>query len=114
MENRASTSLFIDKYGYMFYNINRTIIDWRLEKMAENELKTKAEKLATNDKYLKQLDDIKIRVPKGYRNIIKNYASAQGISVNQLVIRAIQADAKEHGVELEVPSGMREIKAESN
>lgn len=81
--------------------------------MAENELKTKAEKLATNDKYLKQLDDIKIRVPKGYRDIIKNYAAAQGISVNQLVIRAIQADAKEHGVELEVPSGMREIKAET-
>lgn len=81
--------------------------------MAENELKTKAEKLATNDKYLKQLDDIKIRVPKGYRDIIKNYAAAQGISVNQLVIRAIQADAKEHGAELEVPSGMREIKAET-
>ncbi len=80
--------------------------------MAENEKYLK--QLATNDKYLKQLDDIKIRVPKGYREEIKKYAKSQGISVNQLVIRAIQADAQQHGVNLEVPSGMREVKSETN
>ena len=82
--------------------------------MAEKELKTKAEKLVTNDKYLKQLDDIKIRVPKGYRKVIQDYAKTQGISVNQLVIRAIQADAKSHNVALDVPSGMREMKLTEN
>lgn len=76
--------------------------------------KTKAEKLAINDKYLKQLDDIKIRVPKGYREVIKDYAAKQGISVNQLVIRAIQADAAEHGITLEVPVGIKEYKKMEN
>ncbi len=80
--------------------------------MTENEKYLK--QLATNDKYLKQLDDIKIRVPKGYREEIKKYAKSQDISVNQLVIRAIQADAQQHGVNLEVPSGMREVKSETN
>ena len=80
--------------------------------MAENEKYLK--QLATNDKYLKQLDDIKIRVPKGYREEIKKYAKSQDISVNQLAIRAIQADAQQHGVNLEVPSGMREVKSETN
>ena len=80
--------------------------------MAENEKYLK--QLATNDKDLKQLDDNKIRVPKGYREEIKKYAKSQGISVNQLVIRAIQADAQQHGVNLEVPSGMREVKSETN
>ena len=80
--------------------------------MAENEKYLK--QLATNDKYLKQLDDIKIRVPKGYREVIKKYAASQNLSVNQLVIRAIQADAQQHGIELEVPSGMREVKSETN
>ena len=79
--------------------------------MAENEKYLK--QLATNDKYL-QLDDIKIRVPKGYREEIKKYAKSQNLSVNQLVIRAIQADAQQHGIELEVPSGMREVKNETS
>lgn len=82
--------------------------------MAEKELRTTATKRATNDKYLSQLDDIKIRVPKGFRSIIQEYAKEQGISVNQLVIRAIQADAQVHGVELAVPSGVREVKADTN
>lgn len=76
--------------------------------------KTKAEKLAINDKYLRQLDDIKIRVPKGYRQAIKDYAATQGISVNQLVIRAVQADATEHGESLDVPAGIKEYKKLEN
>ena len=43
-------------------------------------------KLDTNDKYLQQLEDIKIRVPKGYRNVIKDFAVDQGYkNVNQSV-----------------------------
>lgn len=32
-------------------------------------------KLNINDKYLQQLEDIKIRVPKGYREVIKKICS---------------------------------------
>mgnify|MGYP002471392078 CR=1 FL=1 len=77
--------------------------------MGEN--KTNAE--AVKD-YQKQLDDIKVRVPKGYREIIKNYAKSQGISLNQLVIRAIQADAAANGISLEVPAGIKEYKKLEN
>lgn len=78
--------------------------------MSKEKIKTSASKLATNQEYLKQLDDIKIRVPKGYRDVIRRYAESQGISVNQLVIRAIEADAMAHGTKLEVPSGIRDLK----
>ena len=40
----------------------------------ESEKKVSRRKLDTNDKYLKQLDDIKIRVPKGYKDVIKDLA----------------------------------------
>lgn len=80
------------------------------EENAIEEKKTSEQKLATNQAYLNQLEDIKIRVPKGYREKIKEYAESQGLSVNQLVIRAIQADAKENNYDLEVPTGIREVK----
>lgn len=70
-------------------------------------------KLATNQAYLNQLEDMKIRVPKGYRIKIKEYAKFKGMSVNQLVIQLIQADASNNGYELNVPNGIREIKQEN-
>lgn len=73
--------------------------------------KTSETKLEVNQRYLTQLEDIKIRVPKGYRDVIKNYAKEQGLSVNQLVIRALQEYAKSNGTTLEVPSGIKELKA---
>lgn len=76
--------------------------------------KTPENKLKTNQIYLNQLEDIKIRVPKGYRGKIQEYAKNQGLSVNQLVIRAVQADAKANNFDLSVPTGMREIKQESS
>lgn len=75
--------------------------------MAERKNKTNAE--AVKD-YHKQLDDIRIRVPKGYRQIIKDYAKLQSISLNQLVIRAVQTDANQHGVNLEIPTGIKDMK----
>lgn len=76
------------------------------------EKKTPENKLKTNQVYLNKFDDIKIRVPKGYREKIHEYAKIQGISVNQLVIRALQADAKSNNFDLYVPSGMKELKQE--
>lgn len=41
-------------------------------------------------KYLKEsVEDVRIRVPKGQKAIIKAHADQQGESMNQFVIRAI-------------------------
>lgn len=41
-------------------------------------------------KYLKEsVEDIRIRVPKGQKVIIKNHAEQQGESMNAFVVRAI-------------------------
>lgn len=68
-------------------------------------------KLDTNDKYLQQLEDIKIRVPKGYRDIIKDFAVDQGYkNVNQLVIGLINEKMEQIGYEQRIPTGIRDIK----
>ena len=41
-------------------------------------------------KYLKEsVEDIRIRVPKGQKSLIKKHAEKQGESMNQFVIRSI-------------------------
>ena len=41
-------------------------------------------------KYLKEsVEDVRIRVPKGQKAVIKNHAEQQGDSMNAFVIRAI-------------------------
>ena len=41
-------------------------------------------------KYLKEsVEDVRIRVPKGQKAVIKSHAEQQGESMNQFVIRAI-------------------------
>lgn len=68
-------------------------------------------KLDTNDKYLQQLEDIKIRVPKGYRDVIKDFAVDQGYkNVNQLVIGLINEKMEYIGYEQRIPVGIRDIK----
>ena len=50
---------------------------------------TPAQKKAV-EKYLKEsVEDIRIRVPKGKKAIVKAHAEQQGESMNQFVIRAI-------------------------
>ena len=50
---------------------------------------TPAQKKA-EEKYLKEsVEDIRIRVPKGKKAIVKAHAEQQGESMNQFVIRAI-------------------------
>lgn len=70
-------------------------------------------KLDTNDKYLQKLEDIKIRVPKGYRDIIKEFAKGQGKNVNQLVIELINERMEQVGYKDRIPNGVREATEKS-
>lgn len=75
------------------------------------ERKTSEKKLATNRDYHEKLDDVKIRVPHGYRELLSEYAKrTRGMSVNRLVIELLNADIEAHGEDLHIPSGQREIK----
>jgi len=68
-------------------------------------------KLDINDKYLKQLEDIKIRVPKGYRQIIKDFAKELGYDgVNPFVISLINEKMEEKNYSDKIPTGIKEIK----
>ena len=52
-------------------------------------------------KYLEKLDEIRIRMPKGEKNNIKEAASAAGESMNQYIIDAVdqrmERDKRESG-----------------
>ena len=64
----------------------------------------------SNNAYLKQLEDIKIRVPKGYRDVIKELAKEEGYDgVNPSVINLVNNVLKAKGKE-EIPTGIKEIK----
>ena len=43
----------------------------------------------SNEKYLATLDEIKIRMPKGQKDIIKAHADSRSESVNSFINRAI-------------------------
>lgn len=45
-----------------------------------------------NDKYLtEKVDNISLHVPKGQKEVIRNAAQAQGVSMNQYIVEAINA-----------------------
>lgn len=50
---------------------------------------TKAQAKASAE-YLKKLDEIKIRVPKGKKEMYKQMAEAEGKSLNQFIIDKIE------------------------
>ncbi len=52
---------------------------------------SEAQKKAAN-KYLEKFDDIKIRVPKGKRDIYKEYAASKGTSLNNLIVALLEKD----------------------
>lgn len=57
---------------------------------------SEAQKKATA-KYMKnKLDDIKVRVPKGKREVYKAHAERQGKSLNALIIEVLEKDMQEH------------------
>ena len=77
----------------------------------ENMLALNEKKKVSNDRYLQQLEDIKIRVPKGYREVIQNLAKEEGFKgVNPFVIKLINDVLREKGQEL-IPTGIKETKA---
>jgi len=48
-----------------------------------------------NEKYLREsVEDIRIRVPKGQKEIIKTHATEQGESMNGFIVRAIDETIK--------------------
>lgn len=76
-----------------------------------SERKTSQVKLDSNREYLEKMDDIKIRVPKGFRQLITDYSkNVRGMALNQLVIALLNEDIKAHGKDLHIPSGRRELK----
>ena len=50
---------------------------------------TEAQAKAANKYLHEKVEDIRIRVPKGQKDIIKAHADAQGESLNAFVVRAI-------------------------
>lgn len=57
---------------------------------------SEAQKKATA-KYMKnKLDDIKVRVSKGKREVYKAHAERQGKSLNALIIELLEKDMQEH------------------
>lgn len=76
-----------------------------------SERKTSQTKLNTNREYHDKMDDIKLRVPKGYRRKISDYCKeVYGTSLNQVVISLLNADIQSHGIDLHIPSGRQEVK----
>lgn len=64
----------------------------------------------SNNAYLKQLEDIKIRVLKGYRDVIKDLAKEEGYDgVNPFVISLVNEVLKAKGRE-EIPTGIKGTK----
>lgn len=63
----------------------------------------------SNNNYLKQLEDIKIRVPKGYRDVIKSLAKEEGYDgVNPFVISLVNEVLRDKGRE-EIPTGVKVV-----
>lgn len=50
---------------------------------------TESQKKAAEKYLAEKVEDIRIRVPKGQKDIIRAHAAGQGESMNQFVIRAI-------------------------
>jgi predicted HicB family RNase H-like nuclease len=46
------------------------------------------------EKYMEKLDEIRIRLPKGKKQVVKDHAESQGESVNAFINRAIDETMK--------------------
>ncbi len=57
--------------------------------MDEQEKKVSAAQRRAADKYLEKFDEMRVRVPKGQKNIIKAHADTMQESLNGFIIRAI-------------------------
>lgn len=67
-------------------------------KAAEKSRYTEAQKRSA-EKYLREkVEDIRIRVPKGQKEVIKAFAESQGKSVNQFIIDCITDAMNKEGI----------------
>ena len=67
-------------------------------KAAEKSRYTEAQKRSA-EKYLREkVEDIRIRVPKGQKEVIKAFAESQGKSVNQFIIDCITDAMSKEGI----------------
>ena len=55
---------------------------------------TEAQKRSAEKYMSEKVEDIRIRVPKGQKAVIKAYAEAQGKSVNQFILECINEGMK--------------------
>ncbi len=56
---------------------------------------TSTSQLRATKKYIREkLDEIKLRVPKGQREVIQQHAARQGESVNGFITRAVKETMK--------------------
>ncbi len=56
-----------------------------------------------SEKYLEKLDEVRIRMKKGRRDVIKAHADARGESVNGFINRAIDETMQRDGQETQPP-----------
>ena len=75
--------LYGDTYNGIIYNNSEVI-----------KMLTEAEKKAVA-KYHAKLDEIKVRVPKGKREVYKSHAERKGKSLNALIIELLEKDMQE-------------------
>jgi len=67
-------------------------------KATEKSRYTEAQKRSA-EKYLREkVEDIRIRVPKGQKEVIKAFAESQGKSVNQFIIDCITDAMNKEGI----------------
>lgn len=58
-------------------------------------MSTSTSQLRATKKYIREkLDEIKLRVPKGQREVIQQHAARQGESVNGFITRAVKETMK--------------------
>lgn len=100
-----------NKFFQYTYSISMFYVEVEYTESEDVMLAVDKKKLETNDRYLQQLEDIKIRVPKGYREVIKTFAIEQGYkNVNQFVIGLVNEKMESVDYAKRVPTGVKEVK----
>lgn len=61
------------------------------------ETKTPRNKLESNKKHFEKIETIAVRVPKGKKAIVSDYAEKKGKSMNQYIVDLINKDMGEAG-----------------
>ncbi len=57
--------------------------------------KTSEAQLRSNAKHLANLDEFKVRIPKGKKAVYKAQAEAHGLSLNAYVVKLLEADKQQ-------------------